>query len=216
MKLSMIGLFVAAWMNLLNPSSPDQITNAVPTPIAPTVIAQPKSVAPIPTPKPIKNCTGSQCIGCVSGQAAQSLIQVSEGLSYVKYIDDAGYPTIGIGHLIQPGETFPKVMTHPEVIALYKKDVANAEKAVNRNTQYCKHPYQFDALTSFFFNIGEGKLIAKGPGTMKAIRTGNHPQVPVYIRQWKNVTMPNGQLKPLRGLVIRREAEARLYEGILD
>jgi GH24 family phage-related lysozyme (muramidase) len=77
-----------------------------------------------------------------------------EGKRNSKYKDSVGLWTIGIGHLIKPGEVFPDVMTDEQVYDLFRKDLQVYEAAVNRFVLVTLKQNQYDALVSFVFNIG--------------------------------------------------------------
>ena len=66
---------------------------------------------------------------------------------------------------------------------------------------------QFDALTSWVFNLGEGRLQAST--LRRVINRGSHSEAPREIRRW---VYAGG--RKLAGLARRREAEAALYAGV--
>jgi len=63
---------------------------------------------------------------------------------------------------------------------------------------------QFDALVSFTYNLGSGAL--QRSTLRRVINRKNHQNVPAQLMRW---VWAGG--RKLRGLVRRREAEARLY-----
>lgn len=65
-----------------------------------------------------------------------------------------GVLTIGYGHRIQPGENLGREITVEQADALLRADVTRFEKAVKELIQVPLQQHQFDALTSFVFNIG--------------------------------------------------------------
>lgn len=89
-------------------------------------------------------------------QAGIDLIRHFEGYSASIYKDSAGYPTIGVGHLIRPSESFSEPITEQEAEELLKKDLWTAERAVLRLTRVPLGDSQFNALVSFCFNLGSG------------------------------------------------------------
>ncbi len=86
------------------------------------------------------------------------LIQHFEGFSAEPYLCPAGYLTIGYGHVIRPGESWPDGITEEEAAALLAEDVIEAEQAVLRLIAVPLTDGQFDALVSFTFNLGAGAL----------------------------------------------------------
>ena len=89
-------------------------------------------------------------------QAGIDLIRHFEGFSASIYKDSAGYPSIGVGHLIRPSESFSEPITEQEAEELLKKDLWTAERAVLRLTKVPLEDNQYNALTSFVFNVGSG------------------------------------------------------------
>jgi lysozyme len=77
-----------------------------------------------------------------------------EGYRGKVYPDQAGNPTIGYGHLIRKGEDFSKGITPEQGQTLLQKDAQSAEQAVNKNVELWIPQNQFDALTSFTYNVG--------------------------------------------------------------
>ncbi len=96
---------------------------------------------------------------------AKNLSISEKGLDYLKwreggfkpkvYDDGAGNPTIGYGHLVKPGENFDDGISKEKAEELLIKDLRDAEKAVQGRVKVSLTQYQYDALTSLTFNIGE-------------------------------------------------------------
>jgi lysozyme len=93
------------------------------------------------------------------------------------------------------------------VDALLAKDLAKFERGVARfcNSGFA-HQGQFDALVSFAFNVGLGNL-QRSSLRMKHNRQEYEAASDEFLK-W---TKAGG--KVLRGLVIRRNDERRLYAG---
>ena len=85
------------------------------------------------------------------------LIKKSEGFRDRVYLDVAGFPTIGYGHLIKPHESFPNGVTEPQAAAILSCDVQDAAEAVARLVKVALTQGQFDALVDFCFNLGAGR-----------------------------------------------------------
>jgi lysozyme len=134
------------------------------------------------------------------------LIKSFEGFSSSEYLDTAGLPTIGFGHLIKPNEkvSFKSGITRSQAEELLKADVVIAEKAVSRLITVALNDNQFDALVSFTFNLGSGVLQRS---TLRAkVNRAEHEQVPAEFIRWVYV---DGRKIP--GLIRRRQAEAEHY-----
>ena len=98
----------------------------------------------------------------------------SEGVRYQVYDDRGGsiissyesavgYPTIGVGHLINSADQRDrfaeylggrKAMTHDQVIDLLKEDLPKYEDPINSKVQKPMTQEMFDALVSLAFNTG--------------------------------------------------------------
>jgi lysozyme len=143
---------------------------------------------------------------CQVSEAGYTLIRTFEGYSPFIYKDAVGLPTIGFGHLIKPGETFKQPLMGAEADALLKSDTVGFQKAINRMVQVRLWQHHFDALASFTFNLGSGAL--QKSTLLKRVNQQRHAEVPAEFMKWVNA---GGRV--LRGLVIRRKAEAALYAG---
>lgn len=132
------------------------------------------------------------------------LIQHFEGFEAEIYIDAAGYPTIGYGHLIKPGEDFSNGISEAQAAALLAQDVGFAEYAVRRLIHTPLVQSQFDALVSFTFNLGGGAL--QRSTLRRKVNRAEHTEVPDEFMRW---VFAGG--RRLRGLMRRRQAEAQLY-----
>ena len=146
-------------------------------------------------------------------------IKESEGIRLEVYNDSAGYPTIGIGHLLTTNEKavgivkigtdfadYSRGITEKEAFELLSQDVRYAVDAVNRLVKVGITQCQFDALVSLAFNIGTG---AFGNSTLlRRLNTGEYSSVPFEMRRWRKA---GGKVS--QGLVNRREVEIKLWLG---
>lgn len=130
------------------------------------------------------------------------LIQYFEGFKGIAYQDVVGVWTIGFGSTrnVKPG----MVISKKEAVVLLLKDAALFEKYVNKISERLLKWYEFDALTCFSFNVG-----FRIKGNFKdAVNQGNTKSVVMYLQQY---IYAGG--KVLKGLRIRRDAEASLYQN---
>ncbi len=137
------------------------------------------------------------------------LIKRFEGFSSAIYLDSAGLPTVGYGHLIKPHEAaaFNASITEAKAEELLRQDVAVAESAVLRLISVPLTDYQFDALVSFTFNIGAGALQRS---TLRAkLNRGEYWLVPEEMMKWVYAGS-----KKVQGLILRRMAEIQLYSSL--
>lgn len=137
-----------------------------------------------------------------------ALIKRFEGFKPHIYLDAAGLPTIGYGHLLRTGEAelFKNGITEAAAEALLIKDVLVAEKAVLRLITVELTNGQFDALVSFAFNLGGGAL--QRSTLRRKVNREEHHDVPTEFMKWVWV---GG--KKLKGLIRRRAAEASVYSS---
>lgn len=158
---------------------------------------------------------GFQTVGYQGGDMQLSF----KGLAHIKgwegfkpsvYLDSAGKPTIGYGHLIKPYESFTTI-TEAQASQMLAQDVSEAENGVNRLVKVALTQSQFDALVSFVFNVGVG---AFSRSTMlKQLNAGNYQLAQQAFTAWVYVTK-DGKKVVEPGLVNRRLADARLFAGI--
>lgn len=139
-----------------------------------------------------------------TSQACVDFIKRMEGFLKYPVWDYAQY-SVGYGTRCEKGD-YPNGITKEEAEQLLKKELANAEAAVNRFGTYTQQ--QFDALVSFSYNVGAGWMshpeyqitkLAKGAKFSDA-------EVVSIFRAWNHA---GG--KELPGLTRRREAEARMW-----
>jgi len=154
-----------------------------------------------PVEQPPAPCLGN----CQPSAAAYGVIKHFEGYSPVIYIDAAGHPTIGFGHLIKPGEKIPEPLLGEAAERLLRQDIAPKAAAVNARVSVPLFQGQFDAVVSWTYNLGEGAL--QSSTMLKKINAARHDEVPAQMKRWNQA---GG--KVLKGLDRRREAEAALYE----
>lgn len=133
-----------------------------------------------------------------------ALIKRFEGFSAMPYICPAGYRTVGYGHLVKGSDRGEYPLSEAEAEALLLKDVAEAERAVAALIVVPLVQGQFDALVSFTFNLGSGAL--QRSSLRRVVNRQAHAEVPQQLLRW---VYSSGSI--LRGLVVRRQAEAQLY-----
>ena len=149
--------------------------------------------------------------------AGAKLIQHFEGClqphdgKYKAYKCPANVLTIGWGHTNHHGRKFDAATrwTASECHETFLEDMGGFEQAVRRLVKVPLTAYQFDALTSFCFNCGEGNL-AKST-LLKKVNAGDHAGAAKEFHRWNK-----GGGKVLAGLTRRRASESLLYQGIPD
>lgn len=129
-----------------------------------------------------------------------------EGTILHVYKDQVGIPTVGVGHVVLPGEDFSGGITHQQAMELLRKDVAKCERALNdpgivkvKLTQN-----QFDAMCSWLFNCGTGALTRSS--TLTKLNAGDVQGAAEALLLWSKA---GG--KPNQGLLNRRKDEKRVF-----
>jgi len=131
-----------------------------------------------------------------------ALIQKWEGYREMAYPDVGGVCTIGWGHTenVCKGDVIDK----DTALDLLKKDVSVAEKAINKYVKVDLTTNQFDALTSWAFNVGQTAV--KNSTLVDMLNKKKYDNVPEQLARWNKV---GG--KPVNGLIRRRAAEAVVW-----
>lgn len=125
-----------------------------------------------------------------------------EGFRSEAYLDAAGVPTIGYGHTkgVRMGDRITEYCAKEYLL----QDIWEAEEAVDQlNIAHTEG--QFDALVSFAYNLGIGRLYSSS--LLKIIREGGSKRA--ITREFKRWVYAGG--KKLRGLERRREWEAKRF-----
>lgn len=139
---------------------------------------------------------------------AAALARRFEGLFLTPYLCPAGVPTIAYGATYYEDGTavtlLDPAVTRERAEALLLWMVRTRYlPAVVRLCPGIDNPQRLAALIDFAFNLGAGKL--KASTLRKKVNAGAWGDVPAELRKWVK-----GGGKVLRGLVIRRDAEAAL------
>jgi lysozyme len=129
-------------------------------------------------------------------------LMMMEGLRLTAYRDAAGVPTIGYGHT--KGVRMGDRISEDWARKLLRQDVAEVERQV-KAMRVASSEGQLDALVSFAFNVGIGRL--RRSTLLRLIREGGTKQQ--IQREFKRWVYAGGQR--LRGLELRREWEARRF-----
>ena len=132
------------------------------------------------------------------------LIKTSEGFRSRIYPDLVGIPTIGYGHRVLPGESFPNGVGEAQATAILTNDVQEAEHAVTRLVTAVLTQGQFDALVDFCFNVGKGALA--GSTLLKELNAGQTDAAAQQLLVWDHA---GGVV--VAWLKARRHAEFQLW-----
>lgn len=141
-----------------------------------------------------------------------NLIKKYEGFSPKPYICPAGYVTIGYGQVLGPKETLHKFkdlrITEKEATEFLYKKVFADYVIIKPWIRVKMHPYMWDAILSFVYNVGTGKFRAS---TLR--RKINSAMFYDAANEFMKWVYAGG--KVLKGLVRRRTEEKELFlEGV--
>ena len=140
--------------------------------------------------------------------AGRAFIRREEGCILRVYKDALGYPTIGVGHLIRPGEDFSAGITEERADELLTADLAPCEQAIDSLVRVPLTQNKFDALASWLFNCGSGALA--GSTLLRRLNDGNYYGVGPALEMWcKGVV--DGKRVTIQFLLARRRREADLF-----
>jgi len=137
------------------------------------------------------------------------LIKSFEGFSSKPYLCPAKIPTIGYGATFYPDGKKVTMkdspITEEKGVELLKSMLVKFEQYVDSYCIDSINQNQFDALVSFCYNLGPASL--KSSTLLKKVNADpNDPTIEAEFMKWVKA---GG--KTLKGLVRRREAEAKLY-----
>ena len=125
------------------------------------------------------------------------------GEAYVPVSGDV--PTIGFGSTegVQMGDK----INVTQALERLMRDVGNAESAIGRCVKVPLSQGEYDAYTSFVFNVGGNAFCAST--LVKKLNAGDYAGACAELKRWVYV---DGRI--VQGLVNRREAEYRQCMGV--
>lgn len=128
-----------------------------------------------------------------------------EGKRNQAYLDSAGKLTIGIGHLIVPGDGLDanSTITDATMNAIFANDIDQAEINVKRNVKVPLTQGQFDALVDFTFQFGNQLY---GSHLLLLLNSGDYRGAANELSRWVHV---NGVVS--NQLVARRQAATTMF-----
>ena len=138
-------------------------------------------------------------------QRGIDLIKQFEGCELEAYQDLVGKWTIGYGHTKWAHEGMR--ITEDKAEQMLAKELVEFEDYINKYVIADLEQNQYDALTSWVYNLGPTNLLSST--MLKVLNAGKYSEVPYQMKRWNRA----GGLVS-KGLTRRREAEARLFEDI--
>lgn len=144
----------------------------------------------------------------VSDDFKEALIQ-EEGVREVVYRDVAGYPTVGVGHLVTKKDKLRvgQRVSYDRILKFLDQDLETAERAVERLVgDLPLYQYEFDALVDLVYNVGEGNVSArKSPKLNAAIAAADYESIADQLHYHR----AGG--KKANGLKYRSERRAQIF-----
>ena len=143
-----------------------------------------------------------------SDEFKQALIE-EEGVRYTVYRDVAGYPTVGVGHLVRPADNLRvgDRVSEQRVLDFLEEDLKTAERGVRILVgDLPLYQHEFDALLDLVYNVGLGNVSEReSPRLNAAIADRDYEAIAAEL----DYTHAAG--KVARGLEYRSERRAQIF-----
>ena len=143
-----------------------------------------------------------------SDEMKQAMIE-EEGARKIVYLDVAGNPTVGVGHLVTPddGLFVGDRISDDRILDLLEKDLRIAERAAVRLLgDLPVHQHEFDALVDLIFNVGEGNVSERAsPRLNQAIASGDYQGIA------DELSYHHAAGSKAKGLIYRSERRANIF-----
>jgi lysozyme len=152
---------------------------------------------------------GSKCAGgnmpiITASEESYACIKEFEGLRLRSYRCPAGMWTIGWGHT--KGTKQGQSITKEQAETFLRRDILQCEKAISRLVHVPLTQGQFDALTSWIFNLGESAV--QSSTLIRLLNQGEMESAALEFSKW---VFSSGVVLP--GLVARRSAEQTMFSS---
>jgi len=135
-------------------------------------------------------------------QECIDLVKFFEGFESKAYLCPASVWTIGYGRTknVQEGDMVNELQAERDLL----EELEEFAKQVQNTVKIDLKQNEFDALTSWTYNLGVGNL--QSSTLLKKLNSGDKNSVPSEMVRWNKAAG-----KVLAGLTRRREAEAKLW-----
>jgi len=136
-------------------------------------------------------------------QACVDLVKEFEGFRPTAYLCPAGVWTIGYGTTenVDPGDE----VTEQEAEEMLMDDLLEASKAIDDLVDVELTQQQYDALTSFVYNVGRDAF--RNSTMLRLLNAGDYDGAAKQFPRWNK-----GGGRVLAGLTRRRRAERQVFE----
>jgi lysozyme len=136
-------------------------------------------------------------------ESGLAFIEREEGCVRHVYRDSRGIDTVGVGHVVLPGESFPGAVSDETIAALLHHDVQKCVAAIAANVKVELTQNQFDALVSWMFNCGVGAFLKST--LLVKLNAGDYAGAADEFLQWRRAgSNPTA-------LLARRQRERALF-----
>ncbi|QIQ88067.1 MAG: lysozyme [Erythrobacter sp.] len=171
--------------------------------------AEPRTAPPVVEQAVFDPAIRRDAADLATSEAMVAALVEEEGVRYRVYRDVAGYPTVGVGHLVLPEDNLRlgQRITHARAMKLLERDLEKAEAGVrdllaglpvNQN--------EFDALVDLVFNVGIGNVSPEeSPRLNAAIRAGDYEAIAAELEY----TTAAGRVAG--GLIHRSERRTQIF-----
>ena len=144
----------------------------------------------------------------VSDSMKEALAE-EEGVRLSVYRDVAGYPTVGVGHLVTSDDNLNvgDQITYDQAIDFLEQDLRIAEQAVAKLVGDLElYQHEFDALVDLVYNVGEGNVqMDKSPRLNKAIQKHDYDSIANELHYH------HAKGKKANGLIFRSERRSQIF-----
>lgn len=132
-----------------------------------------------------------------------ALVRAEEGFSAKPYPDAGGY-SVGYGHYLGTTTQGIKTITKAQAEKWLREDLLKAANAIRKHVKVPITQNQFDALSSWLYNVGAGSLSTST--LLKKLNAGDYAGAADQLRRW---IYSQGKVHP--ELQARRERERALF-----
>lgn len=159
---------------------------------------------PIIIPQDYWGGSTAKAVDLAPSDVCINMVKTFEGLRLRAYGDVTGTRTIGYGHTygVRAGE----VIDEAEATALLTHDLSIASLCLVNDVTHTLAQHQYDALTSFAFNVGAAPFARSD--VVRAVNSGNFYDAAKRLPSW---CKSKGEF--VRGLFKRRQIEAEWLLG---
>ena len=143
-----------------------------------------------------------------SEELKEAMIE-EEGVRLTVYRDVAGYPTVGVGHLVTSadGLSVGDRISEERALDFFEQDLAIAQRAVEDLVGDLKlYQHEYDALIDLAFNVGEGTLAPQ-----KSPRLNTAIDMRDYEGMAKELAYHHAKGSIANGLVYRSERRTNIF-----